>query len=459
MTTGKLWDGRFSRASDQVMEEFNASIGFDIRLWEADIEGNLAQADALRQCGILTSEEWSAIVLGLQQVGQELADGSYRPGPDTEDIHMAVERRLIEIVGPVGGKIHTGRSRNDQVALDVRLYLRSKVGTLIELVSQLQAVVLKRAEAEVDAFLPGYTHLQPAQPVRLAHYLLAFFWMLDRDKGRLRDALRRANEMPLGSGALAGTAFPIDRELVARRLGFARPTPNSMDAVSSRDHLTETVSAIAILMTNLSRLAEDWVVWSSPAFGFVELDDAYATGSSMMPQKKNPDSLELIRGKSGRVFGDLMALMTIQKGLAFTYGKDLQEDKEPLFDALETADICLRVLKGVVETAVFSYERMRAAIEPGMYATDLADVLVRRGLPFRDAHRVVGELVAKAIARGCSLVELPWEEFAQASPLFKREDVSALSPAASTDRRNVFGGTGRNAVVQQLTLARASLKE
>ncbi|OQB41884.1 MAG: Argininosuccinate lyase 1 [Candidatus Latescibacteria bacterium ADurb.Bin168] len=283
--------------------------------------------------------------------------------------------------------------------------------------------------------------------------------MLDRDKGRLRDALRRADEMPLGSGALAGTAFPIDRELVARRLGFARPTPNSMDAVSSRDHLTETVSAIAILMTNLSRLAEDWVVWSSPAFGFVELDDAYATGSSMMPQKKNPDSLELIRGKSGRVFGDLMALMTIQKGLAFTYGKDLQEDKEPLFDALETADICLRVLKGVVETAVFSYERMRAAIEPGMYATDLADVLVRRGLPFRDAHRVVGELVAKAIARGCSLVELPWEEFAQASPLFKREDVSALSPAASTDRRNVFGGTGRNAVVQQLTLARASLKE
>ena len=381
------------------------------------------------------------------------------PPGDTEDIHMAVERRLIEIVGPVGGKIHTGRSRNDQVALDVRLYLRSRVGTLIELVSQLQTVVLKRAEAEVDAFLPGYTHLQPAQPVRLAHYLLAFFWMLDRDKGRLRDALRRADEMPLGSGALAGTAFPIDRELVARRLGFARPTPNSMDAVSSRDHLTETVSAIAILMTNLSRLAEDWVVWSSPAFGFVELDDAYATGSSMMPQKKNPDSLELIRGKSGRVFGDLMALMTIQKGLAFTYGKDLQEDKEPLFDALETADICLRVLKGVVETAVFSYERMRAAIEPGMYATDLADVLVRRGLPFRDAHRVVGELVAKAIARGCSLVELPWEEFAQASPLFKREDVSALSPAASTDRRNVFGGTGRNAVVQQLTLARASLKE
>ncbi|HOT36087.1 MAG TPA: argininosuccinate lyase [Candidatus Latescibacteria bacterium] len=459
MTTGKLWDGRFSRATDQVMEEFNASIGFDIRLWEADIEGNLAQADALRQCGILTSEEWSAIVLGLQQVRQELAGGSYRPGPDTEDIHMAVERRLIEIVGPVGGKIHTGRSRNDQVALDVRLYLRRAVGTLTELVSQLQAVVLKRAEAEVDAFLPGYTHLQPAQPVRLAHYLLAFFWMLDRDKGRLRDALRRADEMPLGSGALAGTAFPIDREFVARRLGFARPTRNSMDAVSSRDHLTETVSAIAILMTNLSRLAEDWVVWSSPAFGFVELDDAYATGSSMMPQKKNPDSLELVRGKSGRVFGDLMALVTIQKGLAFTYGKDLQEDKEPLFDALETADICLRVLKGVVETAVFNHERMRAAIEPGMYATDLADVLVRRGLPFRDAHRVVGELVGKAIARGCSLVELPWEEFAQASPLFKREDVSTLSPAASTDRRNLFGGTGRNAVVQQLALARASLKE
>lgn len=457
MTDSKPWGGRFSRPTEKLMEEFSASIGFDIRLWEADIAGNLAQAEALRRCGVLTSEEWATIVLGLHEVEQELADGRYRPGPELEDIHMAIERRLIDIVGPVGGKIHTGRSRNDQVALDVRLYLRRAVAGLEQEIRTLQQVVVERAEGELDTFLPGYTHLQQAQPIRLAHYLLALFWMLERDLGRLRDARKRADQMPLGSGALAGTAFPIDRDFLRLRLQFEAATRNSIDAVSDRDHLVEVVSAAAILLTHLSRFAEDWVIWSSREFGFIELDDAYATGSSMMPQKKNPDSLELVRGKAGRVYGDLVALLTIQKGLPLTYDKDLQEDKEPLFDALDTAKICLQVFRGVVKTAKFRKDRMRESLDPNLYATDLADLLVERGVPFREAHRTVGRLVAKALALGRGLTDLPWEEYAAASELFRPEDPKRLSPAWSTDRRAVPGGTARQAIVEQLERARAAL--
>ncbi len=457
MTDAKLWDGRFSRPTEKLMEQFNASIGFDIRLREADIEGNLAQAEALRRCGVLSSEEWASIVVGLHEVGNEIAEGRYKPGPEMEDIHMAVERRLTDIVGPAGGKIHTGRSRNDQVSLDARLYLRRAIESLERDIRAVQRVLIERAEQEIDTFVPGYTHLQQAQPVRLAHYLLALFWMLERDLGRLCDARARGDRMPLGAGALAGTAFPIDLGFLCRRLGFSAPTENSIDAVSDRDHLVEVVSALAILLTHLSRFAEDWVIWSSREFSFVELDDAYATGSSMMPQKKNPDSLELIRGKAGRVYGDLLALLTIQKGLPLTYGKDLQEDKEPLFDALDTAAVCLRVFAGVVGTMKFRRERLREALDPNLYATDLADLLVERGMPFRQAHRVVGKLVGRAVDAGVALTDLPWDDYAAASELFRREDVNRVSPAWSTDRRSVQGGTARGAVAEQIKRARAIL--
>jgi argininosuccinate lyase len=458
MTDTKLWDGRFSGPTAELMEQINASIGFDIRLYDVDIEGSLAQAEALRNAGVLAADEWAAIVLGLHQVREEIADGQYRPGVETEDIHMAVEGRLIEIVGPVGGKIHTGRSRNDQVALDVRLWLKRELTDLIGLVTELQRVVIARAEEEIDTYLPGYTHLQQGQPIRLGHYLMSLFWMLDRDRGRLRDARTRADRMPLGAGALAGSAFPVDRAALCERLGLSAPTENSIDAVTDRDHLAETVFATAQLVTHLSRFAEDWIIWSSREFQFVELDDAYSTGSSMMPQKKNPDSLELIRGKTGRLYGDLTTLLTIQKGLPLTYGKDLQEDKEPLFDAVDTARTCVLVFAGALSTMSIHRDKMRDALDPSLYATDLADILVGRGLPFRDAHRVVGGLVGKAIELGVGLTDLPWDEFENSSDLFDTKDLDRLTPESSTEARSAPGGTSRQSVLDQLTLAKQRIE-
>jgi argininosuccinate lyase len=458
MTDKKLWDGRFSGPTAELMEQINASIGFDIRLYDVDIEGSLAQAEALRNAGVLASDEWAVIVLGLHQVRKEIADGRYSPGIETEDIHMAVERRLIEIVGPVGGKIHTGRSRNDQVALDVRLWLKRELTDLTGLVTELQRVVIARAEEEIDTYLPGYTHLQQGQPIRLGHYLMSLFWMLDRDRGRLCDARSRADRMPLGAGALAGSAFPVDRAALCERLGLSAPTENSIDAVTDRDHLAETVFATAQLVTHLSRFAEDWIIWSSREFQFVELDDAYSTGSSMMPQKKNPDSLELIRGKTGRLYGNLTTLLTIQKGLPLTYGKDLQEDKEPLFDAVDTARTCVLVFGGALSTMSIRRDRMRDALDPSLYATDLADILVGRGLPFRDAHRVVGGLVGKAIKLGVDLTDLPWEEFASSSDLFEIKDLDLLTPESSTEARRAPGGTSRQSVLDQLTLAKQRIE-
>ena len=441
------------------MERFNASIGFDIRLYDVDIDGSLAQAEALRRAGVLSSDEWAAVALGLEQVREEISNGAYSPGVDAEDVHMAVERRLIEIVGPVGGKIHTGRSRNDQVALDVRMYVMREISALHEGIASLQQVVVDRAGGEIETFVPGYTHLQQGQPLRLAHYLLALFWMLDRDRCRLLDARARMDRMPLGSGALAGSAFPVDREFLCERLGFSAPSENSIDAVTDRDYLAETVFAVAQLVTHLSRYAEDWIVWSSREFGFVELDDAYSTGSSMMPQKKNPDSLELIRGKTGRLYGGLVSLLTVQKGLPLTYGKDLQEDKAPLFDALDTARDCVAAFTGVLSTIEFRRGRMKEALDPNLYATDLADTLVRRGLPFRDAHLIVGELVGTAVERGAGLTDLQWEDFVEASSLFVPDDIARLAPAASADARSLPGGTGRAAVADQLNAAIDRLKE
>ncbi len=459
MSVDKPWGGRFAAVNDELMERFNASIRFDRRLLSADIEGNIAYARGLGRIGVLSEEECRSIVEGLEQVGQEFSEPDY-PLPDSlEDIHMAVERRLTEIVGSIGGKIHTGRSRNDQVNLDERIYLRGEIAALRGRIAVLQGILIDSAEQYVDVVLPGYTHMQQAQPILFAHYALSLFWMLDRDGGRLADAWKRADYMPLGSGALAGSTFPIDRAFLRDELGFAAVTPNSLDAVSDRDFILETLSALAILMMHLSRFCEDLIVWSSAEFAFVELSDAFSTGSSMMPQKKNPDSLELIRGKTGRVYGDLMALLTTMKGAPLTYSKDMQEDKEPLFDALDTAAICLDVFGGAWAGMTLKSARMEAVVDSGALATDLADYLVRKGLPFREAHHVIGQLVRNALSADQALTELSLGDLQAASPHFAEDALGLLNVRASLALRNIEGGTGPEAVRDQLALARARLAD
>jgi argininosuccinate lyase len=371
---------------------------------------------------------------------------------------MAVEQRLTELIGPLGGKLHTGRSRNDQVNLDERLYLRTAIALIQGRIRHLQGVLADSAEAHLEVILPGYTHLQQAQPILFGHYALALFWMLERDCGRLADAWKRADFLPLGAGALAGSAYPLDRRFMARELGFSGVAPNSLDAVSDRDFLLEAMAALAILMMHLSRFCEDLIIWSSREFGFAELADAFATGSSMMPQKKNPDSLELVRGKTGRVYGDLFSLLATMKGLPLTYAKDLQEDKEPLFDAFESAGDCLEVFAGAWATMQLRPSRMEAAVDDGALATDLADYLARQGLPFREAHRVVGTLVRFALEAGRPLRGLTLEELQSHSPAFGQDALALLDLRHSLGLRNIEGGTGPEAVRAQLAQARAVLE-
>ena len=451
------WGGRFGEAPDALMERFNASIGFDRKLLEVDIAGSAAYARGLEHAGIISTEERTQIEVGLEKVRQEFAQPDCDLPAALEDIHMAVEKRLTELVGAVGGKLHTGRSRNDQVNLDERLYLRAALAAIRGRIHRLQEVLLASAERHRDAVLPGYTHVQQAQPVLFAHYALALFWMLDRDRGRLADCGRRADCMPLGSGALAGSTFPIDRQFLARELGFSAVTPNSIDAVSDRDFLLETLSALAIAMMHLSRFCEDLIVWSSAEFGFVELSDHFSTGSSMMPQKKNPDSLELVRGKTGRVYGDLVALLTTMKAVPLTYSKDMQEDKEPLFDALETVDSCLEVFTGAWEGMAVRAERMEASIDSMALATDLADYLVRRGLPFREAHRVIGNLVRAALDSGRALTDFALEDLQGFSGDFGEDALALLDVRNSLALRNIEGGTGPEAVAEQMAKARVAL--
>ncbi len=453
----KAWSGRFAGSTAALMERFNASIGFDRKLMDVDIAGSVAWARALARAGVLAPAEVDLIVGGLEQVRREMAAGTYDFRPELEDIHMAVEQRLTQLIGPVGGKLHTGRSRNDQVNLDERLFLRRAASELDRALRQLQAVVVASAQAHVAVVLPGYTHLQQAQPIVFAHYALSLFWMLQRDRGRLADASARADRLPLGSGALAGTTFAVDRDALASELGFAGITENSLDAVSDRDFLLEFIAAAAIVMMHLSRFCEDLIIWSSAEFGFIELADAFATGSSMMPQKKNPDSLELVRGKTGRVYGSLMSLLTTMKGIPLTYAKDMQEDKEPFFDALETALISVEVFTGAWETMTLRPERMAAAIDDKALATDLADYLVRRGMPFREAHRVIGSLVRRAIADGRALASYSLAEFQAHDAAFGADVMSLLNLEASLAQRNIAGGTGPDAVNRQLAQARAAL--
>ena len=449
------WGGRFAQRMDPGAEAFTASLAFDRRLWPHDIEGSRAWARALQRAHLLTDDELAALLRGLDAVQAELADGRFPFRQELEDIHLNIERRLTEIAGPVGGKLHTGRSRNDQIALDERLYLREILGLADRGVRDVQAALLERAEEHLDAPMPGYTHLQRAQPVLLAHHLLAYVFMLQRDRERLADCARRNNVLPLGAGALAGAAFPIDREALARDLGFDAPSANSLDAVSDRDHLIEFLAAGAVLGMHLSRLAADLALWATSEFAFVEFSDAFATGSSIMPQKKNPDVAELIRGKAGRLYGNLMSLLTVMKGLPLTYNSDMQEDKEALFDTVDTLEAVLRVAPPMLRSLTFRVERMREAAGANYStATDLADYLVRRGLPFREAHEIVGRVVRHGIANKRELGEMSLEELRGFSPLIGADVHAALSVEASLAARAVTGGTAPEAVVRAVAAAR-----
>lgn len=451
----KLWAGRFSQETDALVHQFNASLGFDSRLWPYDIQGSIAHVKMLGNCGIISPSEAEAIAQGLVGLEADLGSGAVALPTDAEDVHMAVETLLTQRLGPVAGKLHTARSRNDQVATDLRLYIKDAIVDVQLGVNQAQETLLALASQHLDTLMPGMTHMQHAQPVRLAHHLLAYFWMLSRDDSRLEDARNRADSLPLGAGALAGTTFPIDRRHVADALGFARVVENSLDAVSDRDFALETLAALSILMMHLSRLCEELILWTSPEFGWVEMGDNVTTGSSIMPQKKNPDVAELIRGKTGRVYGDLTSLLTVMKGLPLAYNKDMQEDKEPLFDALDTTILCLSVLKTMLENTQFKADKMAASLRGDFStATDLADYLVRQGLPFRQAHEVVGRLVGSCVSKRQGLEDLTADDLAAASPLFAGSDIAALvSPRGSADARGALGGTGRDAVESQLTQA------
>ena len=453
----KAWAGRFATPTAPAAEAFTTSLPFDRRFYPHDIAGSVAHTRALVRARLLTGREGARLERGLVRVRRELDAGRFRFLRSDEDIHMAIERRLTELLGPVGGKLHTGRSRNDQVALDLRLWLRAECDALDAALARLQQALTALARRYRDALLPGYTHLQRAQPILLAHHLLAYREMLARDRTRLRDCRARADELPLGAGALAGAGFPLDRRFVARQLGFARVTANSVDAVADRDAAAEFLAAAAICAVHLSRLAEELVLWATEEFGFIELPDGFATGSSMMPQKKNPDVAELVRGKTGRVMGALVALLTTLKGLPLAYNKDLQEDKPPLFDAADTLRQSLDVLAAMLPHLRFDTGRMAAAADGLLLATDLADLLVERGVPFRRAHAIVGKLVRHCLATGTSLRELDATVLGKHAPQLTPALVRRLTPARSVARRRVLGGTAPREVARQL--ARATREE
>ncbi|WP_059103802.1 argininosuccinate lyase [Shouchella shacheensis] len=450
----KLWGGRFTKSAEEWVDEFGASIGFDQELVQEDIEGSLAHVAMLAKCGIISDEEATKIKEGLQVLKQKAENGELEFSVAQEDIHLNLEKQLIDEIGPVGGKLHTGRSRNDQVATDMHLYLRNEAREIMVAVRALQEALTKQAADHVETLIPGYTHMQRAQPVSFAHHLLAYFWMLERDYGRLHDAGKRSNLSPLGAGALAGTTFPIDRTYSAELLGFDGIYENSLDAVSDRDFIVEFLSNASMLMMHLSRLCEELILWSSQEFQFIEMDDSFATGSSIMPQKKNPDMAELIRGKTGRVYGNLFSLLTTLKGLPLAYNKDMQEDKEGMFDTVKTVKGSLRIFAGMIETMTVNEGTMAKAVhEDFSNATELADYLATKGMPFREAHEVVGKLVLTAIERGVYLLDLKMEDYQGASELFAEDIYEVLQPHTVVARRNSAGGTGFDQVQSALEKA------
>jgi len=452
----KLWGGRFAANTADSVESFTASIAIDARLYRHDIMGSIAHAKMLAKQRIISSSDAGKIVRGLQAIQREIDTGKFAFSAADEDIHMNIERRLSERIGSAGGKLHTARSRNDQVALDMRLFLRDEVKLILDALAALRQELAKAAQKHLDVIMPGYTHLQRAQPVLFAHHLLAYVEMFERDSERFADGLERSNVLPLGSGALAGTTFPIDRNYVAKLLGFRRISKNSIDAVSDRDFLLEFLAAASILFVHLSRIADELVLWSSQEFGFIELPDGYCTGSSMMPQKKNPDVPELIRGKTGRVFGHLQALLTIMKGLPLAYNRDLQEDKLPLFDTVDTVKASIKMMSEIVAGMKVQRERMQRAVEDGfMNATDVADYLAERGVPFRVAHGIAGRIVQFCLAKNKRIDDLSLDEFKRFSAKFDKSVYGYLKAEAVVARRRALGGTARQNVMRRLKELRA----
>jgi argininosuccinate lyase len=456
----KLWGGRFTKKTDQLVEEYTASITFDKELAEEDVQGSLAHVTMLGKCGIIPMDDVDRIKEGLHKVLGMIRRGEVEFSISDEDIHMNIEKLLIEEVGSVGGKLHTGRSRNDQVATDMHLYLRKRAAEFVGLLGKLQEALVGQAKANLDTIIPGYTHLQRAQPILFAHHMMAYVSMFQRDIERLQDSYKRINTLPLGAGALAGTTFPIDRHFVAEQLGFERIYGNSLDAVSDRDFIVEFLSNASIIMMHLSRLCEEIVLWSSTEFHFIELDDAFCTGSSIMPQKKNPDVAELVRGKTGRVYGHLVGLLTLLKSLPLAYNKDMQEDKEGMFDTVRTLQGALQLFAPMIATMKVNRDRMRQAVNQDFSnATDIADYLVGKGLPFRQAHEVIGKTVLYCIQNKKFLLDLTLDEFKQFSSLFDDRIYEVLQPENVVNARNVYGGTASNQVAEAISRAEAALQE
>ena len=445
----QLWGGRFTKETDQLVYNFNASISFDKRFYAQDMKGSMAHVRMLAKQGILTEEERDQILDGLNGILKDVEEGRLEITSEYEDIHSFVEAVLIDRIGDAGKKMHTGRSRNDQVALDMKLYTRDEIKELNHLVKEMMEVLLEIMEAHLDTYMPGFTHLQKAQPITLAHHMGAYFEMFKRDHERLSDIAKRMNTCPLGSGALAGTTYPLDREYTAELLGFDGPTLNSMDGVSDRDYLIELLSALSTIMMHLSRFSEEVIIWNTNEYKFVEIDDAYSTGSSIMPQKKNPDIAELVRGKTGRVYGALTSILTTMKGIPLAYNKDMQEDKELTFDAIDTVKGCIALFTGMVSTMEFRKDVMEASAKNGFTnATDAADYLVNHGVPFRDAHGIVGRLVLTCIDKGISLDELPLEEYKEISPVFEQDIYEAISMKTCVEKRETYGAPGPKVMEQ-----------
>ena len=456
--TKKVWGGRFREETDALTNRFNSSIGFDHRLYEYDIKGSMAHCRMLAKQEIISNEDASQILETLGEIKRGLDRGEFSFDDNFEDIHSLVEKALVEKIGTVGEKLHTGRSRNDQVALDIRLFIRDTIGSVLELIKETQLALVTLSEKNLDLMMPGYTHLQRAQPVLLAHHLLAYYEMLKRDRARFKENLKRVNILPLGSAALGGSTFDLDREMVAKELDFDSITENSMDAVSDRDFVLEFLFNASLLMMHLSRLSEELVIWSSQEFDFVTISDAFCTGSSIMPQKKNPDLPELVRGKTGRVYGHLISLLTTMKGLPLTYNKDMQEDKEALFDAADTLKICLDVICRLLGEISFNGDRLKEATEKGfLVATDLADYLVQKGLTFRKAHEIVGKMVVFAIDNKKELNDLTVDEMKNFTSQIDEDVYEWLDPASSIKKRNIFGGTGPDMVKKSLHKAKKGL--
>ncbi len=455
----KMWEGRFHKETNKLLEKFNASITFDKRMYEEDIKGSIAHSRMLSKQGIISSEEQKEIENGLLQIKNEIENGTFEFRIEDEDIHMSIEKRLTEIIGAVAGKLHTARSRNDQVALDVRMYVRKEAKKIKELLINFENVILNLSEKYEDIIIPGYTHLQRAQPILFSHHLMAYFQMFKRDITRIDDFLERSDEMPLGAGALAGTTFNLDRHFVAKELGFSKPTENSLDSVSDRDFIIELGMIISVISMHLSRFSEEIIIWCTSEFSFINLDDAFATGSSIMPQKKNPDIAELVRGKTGRIYGNLMAILTTMKALPLAYNKDMQEDKEGIFDSIDNIKLCIEIFYSMLNTVTVNKEKIFDSMKYGfLNATDVADYLAKHGVPFRQAHKIVGEIVSYCENKKIAIEDMTLSEFQNFSEIFKDDIQNEITIENCVNKRNSFGGTSIQNVKMQIKNAKLFLE-